>query len=73
MLPLVAVQVSAGCGLIVLPNWSTAVAVNCCCPEVGRVDAPGERVIDVTVEFTTTVTLLVTVKPPVSVIVTWKT
>ena len=70
--PLLTDQLSAA-GLNGLPNWSTVVAVNCSCPPLGRVDAPGERLSDSTVEFTATVTLLVTVKPLVSVIVAWKT
>src|ERR1043165_4447464 len=55
-----------------LPNWSIAVAVNCCVPPSASVALPGVTPLLVIVWFTVTVTLLVLVKRAGSVTVTWK-
>jgi hypothetical protein len=67
----VVVQVNVGCAVKALPNWSLPVAVNCCVPAAFRLADVGLRVIVVSVWFTVTVTELVAVREPGSVIVTW--
>ena len=61
-----------GCAARATPNWSLAAAVNCCMPPALRLTDAGETVIAVSVWFTVTLTLLVTVAPAWSAIVTWK-
>src|SRR5262249_9025629 len=68
----VADQVIAGCDARALPNWSRAVAVNCCVPLGATVAVPGETVTEVSAGLTVTVTWLVTLRLPGSVMVTWK-
>ena len=52
--------------LIEAPNWSLAEALNCCVPFNPTVALAGETAIEVSVCDTVTVTLLVTVRPPLS-------
>ena len=72
MVPALAVQVKLGCVARAAPNWSSATAVNCCTAPACRLADVGATTMDVSVWSTVTLTLLVAVKPPASVIVTWK-
>ena len=63
-------QVIVGCVTKATPNWSFAVAENCCVPPTPRLAVAGLTVIAVSVWFTVTLTGLVTVRPAASVIVT---
>ena len=65
-------QVNAGWLASVWPNWSLAVAVNAWVAVVDDVALAGSTAIAVSVWATLTVTLLVAVSAPGSVIVTWK-
>ena len=58
--------------LIALPNWSVAVAENCCDPPGATVTDDGVTITPVGVCCTVTATALVTNNPPESVIVTVK-
>ena len=73
IVPTVVVQVNAGCVFNAMPNWSLAVAVNCCMAARFRLIGDGLMPTVVSVWFTVTFTLLVAVSPSGSVIVTVKT
>src|SRR5688500_8401451 len=64
-------QVKLGCAGRATPNWSYAVALNCCEPECCTVVLAGATPIDESVALTLTATLLVAVCVP-SEIVTLK-
>ena len=64
-------QVIAGLA-IALPNWSAAVAENCWVAPLARLTVAGVTRRLVKVWLTVTLTLLVTDRPPASVMVTWK-
>src|SRR4029077_5089890 len=66
ILPVPKDQVIAGCVLKVLPNWSRALAANCCVAPLGSVTLTGLTLMPVSVWLTVTLTLLVAVKPPAS-------
>src|SRR5436190_2180258 len=70
--PPLTVQGNAGCVASALPNWSFAVAVNCCVAPPETVALEGATAMVICVWFTVTLVLLITVKPPESVIVAWK-
>ena len=57
---------------MVLPNWSSPVALNCCVPPVRIKGTLGVTRRPVSVWFTLTMTLLVVESPPLSVITTVK-
>jgi len=70
--PLAIDHVNVGWVVSAAPNWSFAVAVNCCVALV-LIDADaGLTAMLVSVWLTVTLTLLVVVSPPLSLIVTWK-
>src|SRR5262245_3399696 len=66
----VSVQVKTGCVFNAAANWSRAVAENCNCFRTPTVAVPGLTTIEVSVWLTVTLTLLVTLRPAASVIVT---
>jgi len=65
-------QAKAGCEFIALPNWSSALAVNCCVAPLASVTLVGEMLRLVRVWTTFTVTLLVADRPIAFVTVTVK-
>ena len=70
--PLLVVHVTVGWLAMAAPNWSNPQAVNCCVASVSIDDVNGITVILLSVWFTVTVTLLVTLRLPGSVMVTVK-
>ena len=72
IVPAVVVQVNDGVVVRALPNWSLAVAVNCCVAPALTVGDDGLTTMLVSVWFTVTLTLLVAVSPSGSVMVTVK-
>ena len=68
--PLAMLQAKVGWVVSARPNWSRPCAVNCCVAPVFSVTLAGVRATVVNVWRTVTVTLLVTVGPPASRIVT---
>ena len=72
IVPVLVVQVKLGCTARAAPNWSSAVAVNCCMAPACRLTDAGATAIAVNVWFTVTLTLLVVVNPSALVIATWK-
>jgi hypothetical protein len=52
------------------PNWSAPLAVNCCVSWDDNVTLAGDTPIEVNVWLTVTLTLLVVLSPPASVMVT---
>ena len=71
--PLVVVQVTAGMVVMAAPNWSVPPAVNCCVAPILTDTFAGLTLILVSVWLTVTVTLLVTVRLPGSLMVTRET
>jgi hypothetical protein len=56
---------------IALPNWSAAVAVNCCVPFVATVAVAGVTVTFVRLWLTVTATLLLALDPELSISAAW--
>ena len=66
-------QVKVDWVAIVLPNWSRALALNCCVPPAATLTEVGYTTIEVSVWLTVTLTTeLVMLSPSGSVMVTWK-
>src|SRR5437762_1688958 len=61
---LVSAQVNVGCVARALPNWSLALAVNCCVAPFFTVMLDGETTTLVSVWLTVAVTLLIVVSEP---------
>ena len=61
-------HVKEGCGLIGWPNWSLAVALNCCVAAVWTVAEVGDTVIDVSTGEAVTDTLAVPLVPPLDAV-----
>src|SRR5437764_386641 len=59
--PLTTAQLKAGWVARALPNWSLALAVNCCVPPPGTLGVAGETAMLVRACWTVTVTALVAV------------
>src|SRR5258708_15411726 len=70
--PPLADQVKAGGLARALPNWSVALAVNCWTPPAATLACVGLTATLVRVWLTVTLTLLVVLRPPWSVMVTRK-